>query len=1050
MGGIIVLRWCDTRRTRALGSVLGVSLAAASAYGQTTTSLISGSVQDPARSPLAGTRIEARHLETGLLREATTDREGRYTLPGVPVGAFEVKAVLPGFRTAVLSVTVVLGEPVVLSFSLEVAASEAVTVTGNLAGVKTRSGELGYLVSEETIRELPLNGRNYTDLASLQPGVVAFPFRDGGSVVAHGLAASVNGQDPRSNVYLIDGTLMNDITNSPAGSAAGTALGTETVREFRVEVNAYGAEFGRNTGGQINVLTKSGTNSFHGTAYEYHRNDALDARNFFDPQEKPAFRRNQFGLTVGGPVRKDRTFFFVGYEGLREDLGRTISTVVPNLAARSGVLPDPTRPGATVTVSVSPAVRPYLDEFPLPNGADLGQGLAAYSFPFAQTLDQDYFQARLDQNLGSRHQLFVRYTFDRARQLLPTDFPQFPRTVASQNQFATAEYRHVLSTGTLATVRLGYSRTRIGQEVEARTSRPLAPFVPGRSLPGDIDIGGIPRFGPQSSADLALRQDVFAFHGDIVYTRGRHLVKGGGLLERYEDDMSNGTFSLGIFTFPNLESFLRNRPQRFIGLTPEGDIERNWRFTLLGLYLQDDVRLGRVTLSAGARYEYATVPKDTKGRDVNLKDLLDPEVAVGRLYENPTGNVSPRFGFAWDVLGDGRTSVRGGYGLYFNTNNQQNLIVTVTNPPATPRPVIANPAFPTPDFGAAGALSIRPFQYDLEAPRLQVWNLSVQRQLVGRTVVTVGYAGARGRKLLRNADANVPTPSELPDGSLSFPAGRPRPNRAFSAIERKTSDGDSWYNALVVELRRASHEGLGFQASYTFSRNLDTTQASTFFSDATNGTVSAFPEFGRAYNKGPADYEARHNLVANLTFELPFARQARGLARALFSNWQVAAIGQYRSGPPLTVFVQSNRSRSLWSPSQGPGIGFDRPDLVPGRTPPNAVLGLPDQWFDRAAFALQPAGRLGNLGRGALRGPDLRTLALSLVKRIAWRRLGEAGRLELRMEAFNVFNRANFGIPSLVAFAGQRDGEPPLSTFGRIRATSTSARQIQMGVRVQF
>jgi len=1048
----MLLTWSGLRRVaRALGPVLGVWLVAgAVVQGQATTSLISGSVQDPARAPLPGARIEARHLETGLLREASTDHEGRFTLPGVPVGAFEVKAALPGFRTAARSVIVVLGEPAVLSFALEVAATDEVTVTGDLAGVKTRSGELGYLVSEETIRDLPLNGRNYTDLVFLQPGVIAFPFRDGGSVVAHGLAASVNGQDPRSNVYLIDGTLMNDITNGPAGSAASTALGTETVREFRVEANAYGAEFGRNTGGQINVLTKSGTNAFRGSAYEYHRNDAMDARNFFDPATKPDFRRHQFGLTVGGPVRKDRTFFFAGYEGLREDLGRTVSTVVPNVAARSGILPDPGRPGATLTVPVSPAVRPYLDAFPLPNGADLGQGLAAYSFPFAQTVDQDYFQLRLDQNLGNRHQLFVRYTFDRASQFLPTDFPQFPRTFVSKNQFATAEYRHVLSAGTLAPLRLGYSRTRLGQEVEAHTAQPLAPFVPGRSLPGDIDIGGIPRFGPQSSADLSQRQDVFAFHGDVIHTRGRHLLKTGVLLERYQDDMSNGTFSLGIYTFPNLESFLRSRPQRFIGLTPEGDIERSWRFTLLGLYVQEDVRLGRLTLSAGVRYEYATVPQDTQGRDVNLKDLLDPQVTVGPLYLNPTGNASPRFGFAWDVRGDGRTSVRGGYGLYFNTNNQQNLIVTVTNPPATPRPVIANPSFPTPNFGAAGALSIRPIQYDLEAPRLNVWNVSVQRQLPARAVVTVGYAGARGRKLFRNTDANVPAPTELPDGALFFPAGSPRPNRSFSAIELKTSDGDSWYHAMVMELRRASQQGLGFQVSYTFSRNLDTTQASTFFSDATNGSVSAFPEFGRDYNKGLADYHAKHNLVANLTYDLPFARRSRGLAKALLADWQVAAIGQYRSGPPLTVFVQSNRSRSLWSPSQGPGIGFDRPDLAPGRTPESAVLGTPEQWFDPTAFALQPAGRLGSLGRGALVGPDLKTVDLALVKRVPWSRLGEAGRVELRVEAFNVFNRANFGIPGLVAFAGQQNGEAPLATFGRIRSTSTSARQIQVGVRVQF
>jgi hypothetical protein len=1041
----------SNRRGGALAALLTTLFLPRVVPAQTTTSLISGIVQDASKGVLPGASIEARSLETGHLRTAETDREGRFTLPGLPVGAYEVKATLSGFRAATRNVTLVLGEPSVLTFGLEVATTEEIVVSGDLAGVQTRSGELGYLVSEETIRDLPLNGRNYTDLAFLQPGVVAFPFRDGGSVVAHGLAASVNGQDPRANVYLIDGTLMNDFTNSPAGSAAGTALGTESVREFRVEVNAYGAEFGRNAGGQINVLTKSGTNAFHGGAYEYFRNDALDAPNYFDSGEKPDFRRHQFGFTLGGPVRKDRTFFFVSYEGLRENLGKTVSTVVPNAAARSGILPDPSRPGGTLTVPVNPTVRPYLDEYPLPNGADLGQGLAAYTFPFVQTLDQNYFQARLDQNVGAQDQLFVRYTFDKAEQFLPTDFPQFPRTFVSTNQFATAEYRHVLSSGTLGTVRLGYSRTRIGQEVEANTSQTLAPFVPGRTLPGAIDIGGVPRFGTQTSANLSLRQDVFAFHGDLVHSRGRHLLKGGLLVERYKQDMFNPTFSLGIYTFPNLETFLQGRPQRFIGLTPDGDFERNWRSTLFAGYVQDDVRLGRVVVTAGLRYEYATLPEDTKDRDINLKNLLDPQVTVGPLYENPTGKaVSPRLGFAWDVLGNGRMSLRGGYGDYFETNTQQNLIVTVTNPPAAPRPVIVNPAFPTPNFGAAGALTSRPYQYEIDLPLIHMWNLSVQRELPTRTILTLGYAGARGMNLLRNTDANVPTPTESADGSLFFAAGSPRPNRSFSAIELKTSDGDSWYNAMVVELRRASNRGLGFQVAYTLTRNIDTTQASTFFSDATNGTVSAFPEFGRDYNKGLADTHAKHNLVANLTYDLPFGREAKGLAKALVANWQVAVIGQYRSGTPLTAFVQGNRSRSLWSPSQGPGIGFDRPDLVDGRTAESAVIGSPDQWFDPSAFALQPAGQLGNLGRGTVVGPDSKPVDVSVVQRVPGARLGPVGRVEMRAEAFNVFHRANFGSPSLVAFAGQRDGEAPLATFGRIRSTSTSARQVQLSLRVSF
>ena len=286
------------------------------------------------------------------------------------------------------------------------------------------------------------------------------------------------------------------------------------------------------------------------------------------------------------------------------------------------------------------------------------------------------------------------------------------------------------------------------------------------------------------------------------------------------------------------------------------------------------------------------------------------------------------------------------------------------------------------------------------------------------------------------------------DGTIFYPPTVTRPNTAFSTIEQKTSDGRSWYNALIVEVRRRAADGLGFQSSYTFSRNIDTTQASTFFSDATNGTTTFFPEpFGIDYNKGLADYHAKHNWVFNLTWDLPLGGPER---KGFLAGWQLALIGQMRSGSPLTVFVQSNRSRSLSSPSIAPGAGLDRASLAPGRTTQDAILGRPDQWFDPTAFVLQPAGTLGNTGRGAFVGPDLRTVDLALVKRVGWGRLGSAGRIELRAEAFNVFNRVNLGVPGLIAFAGARDGEPALGSFGRIRSTLTSARQVQLGLRVVF
>lgn len=1029
-----------------------------------TTSTITGVIQDRHGAVVPGVKMTAKQLETGLERTAPSDNTGRFTFPEMRIGIYEVRAERDGFRTAVRGgVKVTLGETSVVNLTMEVSNVVAgSTITASDPLINTQTPELSYLVNEQAIRELPLNGRNYTDLALLQPGVIAYQYRDGGSVVAHGLGASINGQDPRSNAYLLDGTTQNDFTNGPAGSAAGTVLGVEAIREFRVEVNSYSAEFGRNSGGQINAISKSGTNKMHGSAYLFHRNDNLDARNFFDrqPLGKPEFKRNQFGGSIGGPIASDRTFYFFAYEALIERLGKTVSTVVPDENARLGILPDPARPGQTIQVTINPAVKPYLDQYPFPNGRNLGDGLASYLFGFKQTIDQRYLTGRIDHNFGSRHQLFGRYTFDDADQRLPTDYPQFPRDFVSRNQFFTGEYQWVTSDRMLNSFRVGFSRTRVGQDIEANVPSNLTPFVPGRDKIGGIDIGGIPgRFGPQTSVNVKVTQNVTSFEYGLTRTQGKHLLKLGGLAEHYQDNLFNPTFSLGIHTFTNLRGFLLGTPQRFLGLTPNGVLDRYWRFTLFGLYLQDTYRVNpRLTLNAGLRYEVATLPVDIYGRDSALINLTDPAPTVGKLYQNPTyKNISPRVGFAWDIFGDAKTSLRGGYGNYFNTNNQQNLIVTITNPPATPRVSITSAgtfqvSFPVPQFERGLGNTIRPVEWNLKNPNVHIWNLSLQRELPWGTVATIGYAGTRGIHLLRSGDVNIPTPTRQADGSYFFPANAAalRPNPAFTTIELKRADGDSWYNAMIFEVRKRFSKGVSFQSSYTFSRNIDNTQASTFFSDATNGTTSAFPAIpGLDYNKGLADFHAKHNWVVNFTWEIPFGKGLTGAAEKLLYGWQVMGIGQMRSGNPLTVFVQRNRSRSQWAPSLGPGLGFDRPNLAPGRTHENAVTGNPERYFDSSAFQLQTEGTLGTLGRGALIGPNLRTFDLSLLKNT---QVTEGLNVQFRVEAFNLLNRANFGNPSLLAFTGAPGvaTEQPISSLGLIRGTVTSARQIQFGLRLVF
>ncbi len=615
--------------------------------------------------------------------------------------------------------------------------------------------------------------------------------------------------------------------------------------------------------------------------------------------------------------------------------------------------------------------------------------------------------------------MFGRYTFDNTKQFLPTDYPQFPREFLSRNQFFTGEYRDVLSENTIYTARLSFSRTRIGQNVEANTSQPLAPFVPGRALMGDIDIGGLKRFGPQSSGNLRLVQNVFAFADDLVHSRGAHLIKAGGLVEHYQDNMVNPTFSLGIYSFPNLSAFLRNVAKQL----HRPDARRAIR-SLLAIHAVRLLRPGRVsrrrrslTLNGGLRYEFTTMPEDIYGRDSSLPDLSASQPTIGPLYENPTfTNLSPRTGFAWDVFGDGKTAVRGGYGLYFNTTNQQNLIVTVTNPPATPRPVIVNPSFPTPDFNRAGAISMRPVQFDLDNPRVHVFNVNVQRELPFQTALTIGYAGSRGVHLLRSGDVNTALPIVQSDGTVFIPAGTPRQNTSFSTIELKSSDGESWYNALIVDIRRRLTNGLSLQSSYTLSKSEDTTQASTFFSDATNGTTSAMPEYIAGYNKGPSDFDTRHNWVLSFSWEVPLRqgrrpagprarRQLAGI-RHLDDAFGSAADG-VRHRQPVAVAVEP----------------VARPRHRPGSRELRARLRR-RQRHQRHARADGSTPRRSSCSR--------RDVRQHRPRRLRWPRppntrcriqqdrplaaLGERTMLDVRVEIFNVLNRANFGIPELRAF----------------------------------
>ena len=858
-------------------------------------------------------------------------------------------------------------------------------------------------------------------------------------------------------MYLLDGTLLNDMTNGPAGSAAGTALGMETVQEFRVETNAYSAEFGRMSGGQINVLTKAGSNQLRGSVYEFHRNDALDAKNYFDVAGKPPFTRNQFGGAVGGPIQRDRLFYFVGYEALHENLGKTITSTVPDENAHRGLIPDPAQPGALLNVGVNPGVAPYLNEYPLPNGGE-PRRRHRRSTAFSSIRSSPRTSCRgastttwataISCSRATRSTMRIsgcRPTFRSSRGRSCRAISSSPastgrccrrRMLSTYRARLQPHARRADGRGQHRdAARAVRARPRVCRQHRHRRPQPLRHAELGR------------RAVPAAGARPAVRLDARRAAGS--------LFKFGAIGERYLQDMVNPTFSLGTYSFANLRAFLENRATSFIGLTPQGQFDRYWRFWLVGGYAQERIpgepRASRSP--AALRYEVMTMPRDINGRDSALPNLTDRTALTGQLYEAPDyNNVSPRVG---GRVGRHRRRPHVAARRLRHLLQHQQL----TEPDRHGDESAGDAA------RRVSRIRRSRIRRSIARPACRFVRFSGTSRRRGCRSGTstcsascgaarrrpIGYAGSRGTHLLRSNDVNTAAPVTGADGRPFFPAGAPRQNTAWTTIELKSSDGESWYDALIVEARRRWANGFMFQSSYTWSKSEDTTQASTFFSDATNGTTSAFPEFIPDYNKGLSDFHAAHNWVLNFSYDLPWARSPHRRSRR--RPERLAPVGhrqhaqrqpahRVRAEQPLAVAVAAvARPRHRARPSEL-----------------RAGLRTRQRGHRRSRRVVQSRGVRAASPRARSATPaaaisSARTCAPSICRSSRTRRgRGSAigGRVEVRVEVFNLFNRANFGAPQLIAFAGAADNEQPLASFGRVRNTITSARQAQFGVRVRF
>ena len=1037
-----------------LGLLFVFAWTAQPAQAQTVGSAIHGIARDATGDILPGVRVLVRNTATGVTFERVTAQDGRYQVPLLPPGEYEVRFALTGFQPlSRRGIHLTVGQDAAVDARLEVGQiTEEVVVQSDVSRVNLTSGAVSGLVGEQEIRDLPLNGRSFQQLALLQPGVSAALTAGNDVVGGRTPKISINGARPEHNNFLLDGTDINNVYNKTPGSAAGVLLGVDAVLEFQVLTNAYSAEFGRSAGGVINAVTRSGTNDIHGSAFEFHRNSALDARNFFDPpsQPKPSFTRHQFGATLGGPLRKDQTFFFLAYEGLIERLDITGVTAVPDDNARRGILPG----GRTVTLH--PAIPAFLDTFfPRANGRSLGGGAAEYLFSDEQPTDEHYFQGRVDHRFSPSDTVFLRVTHDRGDVIrIPADKPPVAVTDENtRNTYVTAEHQRTFSNSLLNIFRVGLNRS-----ISLADNRRIVEIPAGLTwLPGEpFGYFTIRGMVTEVAGDFRLPRDDYLMNwqagNTLVWTTGRHSARFGFQGQYLRFDQNTTSQKGGIVNFANLEGFLQGRPTSVDFAVP-GKIDpiRKYRQWLWAFFAQDDIRLTpRLTANVGLRYEFVTVPTEADGKISNLRNVSDTELTIGDpWHDNPSlKNLAPRLGLAWDPFGSGKTSVRAGFGIFYDQMLPKYYFFSGSlNPPFTTRTSLTNPPFPNvvANFNPNAPIraQLQTTNFDLQSPHIIQFNASVQRSL-GPWDVMLGYVGSRGKNLIRVGDANL-APETMVNGVKTYLPALGRRNPTFAGMWQRVTDSESFYNSLQVSAVKRLARGWRAQLSYTFSRAVEDSSGINS-QDFSNVAIYGLDWYDREYDRGLAAFHAKHNLTFNWTWELPIARSSTGVKAAILKGWQLNNITTIRSGHPFSVQMGFNRSGNLNTTSFSL---HERPDVKPGCSN-NPILGGPDRYWDVNCFQLPAVNTRGNLGRSTLIGPGLVAIDLSLVKSFELR----GGRsLQFRAECFNLPNHPNFAVPSgRTAFTGVNpDGSPIVApTWGRITSTVTTSRQIQLGLKFVF
>jgi hypothetical protein len=947
------------------------------ALAQVAGATLSGTVADQSGGFLPQAAISIKNIATGITRASTTSSAGFYSVPNLLPGTYEVRASAQGFSTVVqMGITLTVGEQQVLNFTLQVGqVSQTIEVSTEAPTVELASSSISAVINSTTVRELPLNGRSWTDLAALQPGVSAITtqtdFAVGGDRGNRGFGnqITVAGDRPEQNNYRLDGVSINDFNNAAPGSVLGGDLGVDAVQEFSVITSNVSAEYGRTSGGVINAITKSGTNQFHGSAYEFLRNDALDAANFFENAggiKKASFRQNQFGVAAGGPIRKNKLFIFGDYEGIRYSKGIPTSIIVPSNAARSGILcsaPDnpsdpnsckPTPIPSTPTPGiVDPSVQKYLPFWhpsdkilPGSNG-----DTASYAFTAQRVVTENFFTIRSDLKMSDKDSIAATYLRDYTPYSSPDGLDAVLLNSATRRQIISLEETHTFGPTLVNSVRGGFNREYEINDIGVSAINTLAKDPNLAAIPGQfaahVLLSAIDQFtgGVSGNTTALYTWNSFQGYDDAFWIHGTHSLKFGGGVERQQLDRLSHTDPSGVFSFNSLSDFLINKPHRFTGENFSSVRPQGLRQTIFGLYTQDDWRFRpNLTLNLGLRWEMSTMVNDNHGGIVNMFDLADPLPHCGRpdpncapggpLFGNFTRrNFEPRVGFAWDPFHNGKTAVRGSFGVFDILPLAYQYIASATKQ----FPFVSSGAVNSPGQGTfyTGALSkLTPKsagsnnteQYPHRSYVMQ-WNLNIQRELIGNLTAMVGYVGSRGvHEPFRVDDGDIVLPRMSSAGWL-FPKvdvlgnlydptnchetdpnatanpqcnAPPKINDGFGSIGRLHYEGNSYYHALELAVQKAMSHGVQFQTSFTWAKSMDGGSAAGH-GDQFSNSISSLPYYDLKLLHTRSDFDIKRNLVFNVTWQVPYPKSLSGPAAWVADGWELGTIFKVSDGVPFTA-----------------------------------------------------------------------------------------------------------------------------------------------------